>query len=84
MVSLCCRQELAAAIATDGLLPLTKEDTPAAFAALLQSCWSLQPSARPSAQDMLQSLRSMASEEWAQVADSAPEADPPAPGSHAY
>ncbi len=54
-----CRQELAAAIATDGLLPLTREDMPPAFAALLKACWSLQPSHRPSAQQMLQSLQDM-------------------------
>ncbi|DBB06962.1 TPA: hypothetical protein ACH3X3_009613 [Trebouxia sp. C0006] len=53
------RQELAAAIATDGLLPLTRGAMPLAFAALLKACWSLQPSQRPSAQQMLQSLQDM-------------------------
>ena len=60
-----CRQELAAAIATDGLLPLTKDDTPASFAAMLKACWSLHPADRPSAQEMLQSLQAMRAEEWA-------------------
>ena len=32
---------------------------PLAFAALLKACWSLQPSQRPSAQQMLQSLQDM-------------------------
>lgn len=32
---------------------------PPAFAALLKACWSLQPSHRPSAQRMLQSLQDM-------------------------
>ncbi|DBA85833.1 TPA: hypothetical protein ACH3X1_005382 [Trebouxia sp. C0004] len=53
------RQELAAAVATDGLLPLTRDDMPPAFAALLKACWSLQPSHRPSAQQMLQALQHM-------------------------
>ena len=53
------RQELAAAIATDGLLPLMKDDTPAPFAALLKACWSLDPAQRPSAQQMLQELQQM-------------------------
>ena len=69
----CCRQELAAAIATDGLLPLTKSDTPASFAALLKACWSVNPSDRPSAQDMLQSLTAMQAEDWACDADQADE-----------
>ena len=68
-----CRQELAAAIATDGLLPLTKPDTPAPFAALLTACWSVNPSDRPSAQDMLHSLQAMQAEEWACGADEASE-----------
>lgn len=59
MMMPCCRQELVAAIATDGLLPLTRDDMPPAFAALLKACWSLQPSNRPSAQQMLQSLQDM-------------------------
>lgn len=62
---LLCRQELAAAIATDGLLPLTKDDTPASFAAMLKACWSLDPADRPSAHDMLQSLQAMQAEAWA-------------------
>ena len=56
---LLCRQQLAAAIATDGLLPMTKKDTPAPLAALLKACWSLNPSARPSAQQMLQAFQEM-------------------------
>ncbi len=32
---------------------------PPAFAALLKACWSLQPSHRPSAHQMLQSLQDM-------------------------
>ncbi len=32
---------------------------PPAFAVLLKACWSLQPSHRPSAQQMLQSLQDM-------------------------
>ena len=56
---------MAAAIATDGLLPLTKDDTPPSFAAMLKACWSLHPSDRPSAQQMLQSLQAMHTEEWA-------------------
>lgn len=53
------RQQLAAAIATDELLPLTRDDTPAPFAALLKACWRLDPSERPSAQQMLQYLQQM-------------------------
>ena len=56
-----CRQELAAAIATDGLLPLMRNDTPAPLAALLKACWSLDPADRPSAQQMLQELQHLLS-----------------------
>ena len=63
-LQLYCRQELAAAIATDGLLPLTKDDAPASFAAMLKACWSLHPADRPSAQEMLLSLQAMQAEEW--------------------
>ncbi|KAL3150178.1 hypothetical protein ABBQ32_000038 [Trebouxia sp. C0010 RCD-2024] len=59
------RQELATAIATDGLLPLTKDDTPASFAAMLKACWSLHPADRPSAHEMLLSLQAMQAEHWA-------------------
>ena len=58
-MSFTCRQQLAAAIATDELLPLTRDDTPAPFAALLKACWRLDPSERPSAQQMLQYLQQM-------------------------
>lgn len=54
-----CRQELAASIATEGLLPLMKPDTPQPFAALLKACWQLDPLQRPSAAQMLDSLKSM-------------------------
>lgn len=73
---LLCRQELAAAIATDGLLPLTKDDTPASFAAMLKACWSLEPADRPSAQQMLQSLQAMQAEAWAHDAPQQPGTEP--------
>lgn len=71
-----CRQELAAAIAADGLLPLTKDDTPASFAAMLKACWSLHPADRPSAQQMLLSLQAMQTEEWAANGHQHPAAEP--------
>lgn len=70
------RQELAAAIAADGLLPLTKDDTPASFAAMLKACWSLHPADRPSAQQMLLSLQAMQTEEWAANGHQHPAAEP--------
>ena len=54
-----CRQELAASIATEGLLPLMGPNTPQPLMALLQSCWKLDPAERPSAAQMLHSLKSM-------------------------
>lgn len=75
-IQLLCRQELAAAIATDGLLPLIKDDTPASFATMLKACWSLDPANRPSAQEMLQSLQAMQTEAWAQGAQQQPDAEP--------
>ena len=76
ITTLLCRQELAAAIATDGLLPLTKDDTPASFAAMLKACWSLEPADRPSAQEMLQSLQAMQAEAWAHDAYQQPDTQP--------
>ena len=76
MDQLLCRQELAVAIATDGLLPLTKDDTPASFDAMLKACWSLEPADRPSAQEMLQLLQAMQAEAWAHDAHQQPATQP--------
>ena len=44
-----CRQELAAAVAAEGLRPILAPDTPAPLAALLEAAWQLAPGARPTA-----------------------------------
>ena len=44
-----CRQELAAAVAAEGLRPILAPDTPAPLAALLEAAWQLAPGARPAA-----------------------------------
>ncbi len=44
-----CRQELAAAVAAEGLRPILAPDTPTELAALLEAAWQLQPAARPAA-----------------------------------
>ena len=54
-----CRQELAASIATEGLLPLQHPGTPKPFAQLLEACWKLTPAERPSAAQMVKSLQAM-------------------------
>ena len=54
-----CRQELSAAIAAEGLQPLMRPDTPADLRELLESCWRLDPSKRPSAAQLEQRLQAM-------------------------
>eukprot|EP00891_Asterochloris_glomerata_P003383 jgi/Astpho2/3383/e_gw1.00054.24.1_t len=53
------RQELSAAIAAEGLQPLMRPDTPADLRELLESCWRLDPSKRPSAAQLEQRLQAM-------------------------
>ena len=54
-----CRQDLSAAIAAEGLQPLMRPDTPADLRELLESCWQLDPSKRPTAEQVEQRLQDM-------------------------
>lgn len=46
--------ELAAAVASEGLRPLLRPDTPPTLANLLEACWMLDPAERPSMEEVLQ------------------------------
>ncbi|CAL8468340.1 g7880 [Coccomyxa elongata] len=65
------RQELAAAVAAEGLRPILAPDTPRELAALLEAAWQLQPAARPSAEHLEAELRALL-----HSMDSAPSASP--------
>mmetsp|Transcript_1029 Transcript_1029/g.2575 ORF Transcript_1029/g.2575 Transcript_1029/m.2575 type:complete len:622 (-) Transcript_1029:92-1957(-) len=54
--------ELAAAVASEGLRPLLRPDTPPALARLLEACWLLRPADRPSMEQVAQVLHSMLAE----------------------
>jgi serine/threonine protein phosphatase PrpC len=62
------RQELATAVAAEGLRPATAAGTPPALAALLKECWRRTPEERPSAADVAARLEAIAvglpPEEW--------------------
>ena len=51
-----CRQELAAAIVSEGLRPLMDPRTPPPLAQLLEDCWNLASSRRPTAAQLVQRL----------------------------
>ncbi len=53
------RQELAAAVAAEGLRPILAPDTPRQLAALLEAAWQLQPAARPTAEHLEAELRAL-------------------------
>uniref|UniRef100_A0A061SFA0 Protein kinase and pp2c-like domain-containing n=1 Tax=Tetraselmis sp. GSL018 TaxID=582737 RepID=A0A061SFA0_9CHLO len=53
------RAELAAAVASEGLRPLLRGDTPPALASLLEACWRLDPRERPTVRQALQELDAM-------------------------
>jgi hypothetical protein len=53
----CCRQELAAAVAAEGLRPILAPDTPPQLAALLEAAWQLDPAARPTSAQIEGQLR---------------------------
>ena len=48
------RQELAAAVAAEGLRPIVPRWAPQAFAALLERCWHGEPGKRPPMRDVVQ------------------------------
>ena len=54
-----CRQELAAAVAAEGLRPILAPDTPPQLARLLEAAWQLQPEQRPTAAQLEAKLRSI-------------------------
>lgn len=56
------RQELAAAVAAEGLRPIMALDTPAKLAALLEAAWQLRPETRPAAADLEAALRLLVAE----------------------
>ncbi|CAL5221159.1 g3298 [Coccomyxa viridis] len=53
------RQELAAAVAAEGLRPILAPDTPPQLARLLEAAWQLQPEQRPTAAQLEGELRSI-------------------------
>ena len=53
------RQELAAAVAAEGLRPILAPDTPRELAALLEAAWQLQPASRPAAAHLEAELRAL-------------------------
>ena len=71
------RQELAAAVAAEGLRPTLHPCTPPALAALLQACWERQPEARPIAAAVAEQLAALAAEAAAEAA--VPSGASPAP-----
>ena len=54
-----CRQELAAAVAAEGLRPILARDTPPQLARLLETAWQLRPGQRPTAAQLETELRSI-------------------------
>ena len=71
------RQELAAAVAAEGLRPTLHPGTPPALAALLQACWERQPEARPVAAAVAEQLATLTAE--AAAAAAVPSGVSPAP-----
>ncbi len=73
------RQELAAAVAAEGLRPTLHPGTPPALAALLQACWERQPEARPAAAAVAEQLAALAAEAAQAAAGAAPAGASPPP-----
>ncbi|KAL4434456.1 hypothetical protein ABPG75_000897 [Micractinium tetrahymenae] len=65
------RQELAAAVAAEGLRPTLPPGTPPALRALLQACWAAEPAARPSAAQLECALADLEAEAEAAEAEAA-------------
>jgi serine/threonine protein phosphatase PrpC len=65
------RQELAAAVAAEGLRPTLAEGAPPALAALLRACWAAAPAERPAAAAVAAALAAAAAS-LAAVAGAAP------------
>lgn len=53
------RQELAAAVATEGLRPLLPKQSPPSYAGLINACWQLDAASRPSFAEIRDSLAQM-------------------------
>jgi len=56
MVLQMCRQELAAAVVSEGLRPLMEPQTPHPLAQLLEDCWQLDSTRRPTARQLVDRL----------------------------
>lgn len=65
------RQELAAAVAAEGLRPTVPPGTPPALRALLRACWAADPAARPSGAHLRDALAALAAEAEAEAAGDA-------------
>ncbi len=62
------RQELAAAVAAEGLRPLLPKRCPAGYAALTAACWEREPHARPSFAEVARALERLLQDELDAVA----------------
>ena len=70
------RQELAVAVAAEGLRPTMHEGTPPPLQSLLEACWAREPAQRPTAADVASQLAAMAA---AAAAAASPPAVPSTP-----
>lgn len=66
------RQELASAVAAEGLRPTLPADAPPGLLALLRDAWQLEPSARPSAAQVRDRLLALLAEQQQQQAAAPP------------
>ena len=58
-----CRQELAAAIVSEGLRPLVNPNVPETLSSILEACWQLDSRERPSSSELVKKLRGWISQD---------------------